>query len=644
MGLLIPSNLSASRLEAILGALPKSRNRDYLLSANNIVEKNRYTLPPFGVVKFAELVDWKDSRSRSFERLIHGFTFLGCLTDAYKETQDIKYINKGMELINDWLKQHSYLKDKGKMAYHDETTALRLEYFLKFYIFARNIISETDQKKLETRMWETASLLADDDFHSTNTNHGMFQDISLLLFAFYFNGQNNNLGDSYVILAVRRLKDYFLDVYTKDGVHKEQSPSYHMLVTQNIKKLISWIEEIDPLISKEFINIYNKSEEFSTYIIRPDGHFPPMCDTEPKAIKDSSYARLYGSETYQFAVTSGKLGLPPKENDKVFQEAGYAIFRDDWSKKENATYVLYSAAYNANYHKHSDDLNLTIYSGGEIITEAGPNGYNYKDPYTKYAYSSFAHNTLIVDGQGLPRTDGKFEKVYLSEYKIENDVSEATGINERFEGVSHKRNVKYKKKTQEIIVNDDISSENTHEYKLFWHVAPNIKVKISNQIIELFRDSNKVMEIEILTDIPVNITATTGQKKPILRGWQFPLMEKAVPLTTVEVSVNGSIVACSTVFRMNNFKLPKPVIKELEFAKIAEDKLRVKCNAEGTFLSYAYYLYKNNELVEKNHYTKNNIFEYSTSEAGEYFIKVFVRDSHQQKAISNTSTIKILNK
>ena len=95
-----------------MDALPKSRNKDYLLSANNIVDKNIYTFPPFGMVKFPKLIDWKDNRSRSFERLIHGFTFLGCLTDAYKETRDQRYIQKGIELINDWLEKHSLKRIK----------------------------------------------------------------------------------------------------------------------------------------------------------------------------------------------------------------------------------------------------------------------------------------------------------------------------------------------------------------------------------------------------------------------------------------------------------------------------------------------------------------------------------------------------
>jgi len=606
MELFIPSNLSLERLNAILETLPKSRNRDYLLSAKSIVEQNAYTLPPFGVVKFPTLIDWNDNRSRSFERLIHGFTFLGCLTDAFQETNDMKYINKGLELINDWLEKHSFEKNKETMAYHDETTALRLQYFLRFYIVARNVISDMDREKIEVRMRATAALLADDDFHSTNTNHGMFQDTALLLYSFYFDDEKNKVCHKYINLAIQRLKDYFFDVYTQDGVHKEHSPSYHMLVSINIKKLVSFLEEIDPSISQEFVALFNKTEEYSTHIIRPDGTFPPMCDTEPLFVKNSSYAKLYDSETYQYAVTAGKAGKLPEENIKIFPEAGYAIFRDDWSKKENATYVLFSAAYHVNYHKHSDDLNVTIFSGGEIITEAGPNGYNYQDPYTKYAYSSFAHNTLIVDGKGLPRTEGKYDKVYFKDYHTSNDFSEVTGVNKRIDGVEHQRNVKYNHKSNSVVVNDYVTSNSKHEYKLLWHIAPEIKVHLRDRIVELFRNDEKVMEIEITTAAPIRIRTVKGQTVPSILGWKFPKMEAKEMLTTLEVDISGDDIQCTTEFRLADFHVPvrkqAPFTMEKEFPSFRslryhfepatseshKDQLFVIFSALGAKYSYLY--------------------------------------------------------
>ncbi|MGE7605404.1 heparinase II/III domain-containing protein [Peribacillus frigoritolerans] len=558
LSIYIPASLTSEQLEAIISALPGSRNKDAMLSANRMVQDNSYMIPPFGVTKYenSDSISWEDDQSRSFKRLIHGHTFLGCLTEAYRQTHNVKYVQKGMNLIHDWISQYPYSKSKNTMAYHDETTALRLQYWLKFYTYARKELGEEDRLVIEKQMRFTAALLAEDDFHSTNTNHGMFQDIALLLFSFYFEKEIEVCGE-FKELAITRLKKYFLHIFTLEGVHKEHSPSYHFLVANNVRRIAGWLKEISPDLGKSFMDIYQGSESYATHIIRPDGYLPAIGDTEAKLVKSSGYANLYESPEYLYAVTKGEQGKPSKKNDCVFKESGYAIFRDDWTKKEEATYVLFSAAYHTAYHKHSDDLSLHIYSNGDIITEAGPNGYNYKDPYTQYAYSSFAHNTLIVDGQGLPRVDQQYDKVYIADYNLSPDEPEALGVNERFEGVKHSRNVKYLKTEKRIIVTDQIQSEQKHEYKILWHVAPDIQVYVRDSIVSLFRNEEKVAEMEFKTTSPIRVQSIQGQTKPTLQGWFFPKMESKQEATVIEVELSGANVTCTTEFRLSSFKINK---------------------------------------------------------------------------------------
>jgi Heparinase II/III-like protein/Heparinase II/III N-terminus len=653
MDIFIPPHLTFKQVNTLISILPKSRNKDFMKTAENIIKKNAYALPPFGVIKYDNLVDWEDKRSRSYERLIHGHTFLGCLTDAYCASQNYSYVEKALYLIKDWVQKHDYKRSKDTMAYHDETSALRLQYFLRFYIVVKDKISEEDRSLLEINMWEHADLLSKDFFHSTNTNHGMFQDIALLQFSTYFKGENEELCSYYEKLATKRLKEYFENIFTHDGVHKEHSPSYHMLVVSNIRRLIGWMKEIDSNLTTDFQSIYLQAEEFAKYIIRPDGILPQICDTEPKEVKKSSYRSLFDSPEYLFSVTSGQKGKPPRENGKVFKEAGYAVFRDDWMKKKGTTYVLFTAAYNADYHKHSDDLNLYIYSNGEVITEAGPNGYNYKDPFTKYAYSSFAHNTLIVDGKGLPRTDGTYDKVYMSDYKISDEENEATGINLRYDGVSHKRKVSYKSKEQLIVSSDAITSDTEHEYKLLWHTAPDIKTKVNGNFINLFRKDKKIMEIEIKTSSNFEIKLNSGIVKPKVQGWYFPKMEDKKPLTTIEVILKGSSINVDTMFRLKSFlssdisyvddteRVLHPKIKNVEIQKLEDESIKVKCNAVGNELKYAFYVYKNNEVLEKFHYQRNPIFKYIPREPGSYMVRAYIRDKFNERKAVNSKVIKV---
>jgi hypothetical protein len=342
----------------------------------------------------------------------------------------------------------------------------------------------------------------------------------------------------------------------------------------NLKKLAVWLMELDPSSGKAFQAIYENTERYGTAILLPDGSMPSIGDTEPKKIKDSIYEDVYESLMYRYAVTAGLEGELPSESDTVFTESGYAVFRDDWSKKEAGTYVLFSAAYHTSYHKHSDDLSIYLYSDGEILTEAGPNGYNYKDEYTQYAYSSAAHNTLLVDGQGLPRIDGQYSKVYMDSFQISPEASEATGVNERFDDVRHERKVLYKKQEGCILIRDRMVSEEQHQYKLLWHLAPDLKVYAHDRIIECFRENKKVAEIEFTSDTSFTTRAVKGKELPEIQGWVFPEMETKRKATVIEVELIGDMTECLTEVRLTSFRINRdkePILKEESHFKSTRD-------------------------------------------------------------------------
>ncbi|RWZ59152.1 alginate lyase family protein [Halobacillus fulvus] len=543
------------QMNLIYKALPGSRNKDHMKSADLILDQDTYMIPPFGVFEYPNGIEWDEESSRGFLRLLHGHSFLGCLTAAYESTGEFKYLNKAKKIVLEWVEQFDYEHSKNSMAFHDETTALRLNYWIKLHMLLNyeGSTEKEDIKLLERNMWETADLLSMDYFHSTNTNHGMFQDISLLFFSLYFN--DDQVCPDYKKLAIKRLRNYFSAVYTEEGVHKEHSPSYHLLVTSNLKKIIEWFGGIAPDIIQEFSSLYSKTETFSTAMIKPDGYLPSIGDTEAVKVLKTGYRSLYTSEEYLYAVTGGKQGLPPEQTDFVFQDAGYAIFRNDWSKKEEDTYVLFSAAYHGDYHKHSDDLNVLIYSDGNLLTDAGPNGYNYKDPFTEYAYSSFAHNTLLVDGKGLPRVDKQEEKVYMDSYHLSPDESSASGVNSRFEDVTHQRTVKYNKIEESILVEDSVESPNRHDYTFLWHLSSDLDIHVRDKIVEAFRDDKKVAEIEFSSESQLILKHKTGEVEPDIQGWSFPKMETKEESTVIEVHLNGKSTSCKAEFRLNNFKL-----------------------------------------------------------------------------------------
>ncbi|MFQ8600385.1 MAG: heparinase II/III family protein [Oscillospiraceae bacterium] len=110
-----------------------------------------------------------------------------------------------------------------------------------------------------------------------------------------------------------------------------------------------------------------------------------------------------------------------------------------------------TAAYHTKYHKHCDDLSILVHKGGDILVEAGCNGFDYKDPMTRYSYSCFAHNTLVVDDASLPRVDGKYDCVYIEDGSTGDEASFVSAVNKRYHDTIHKRRADYYGKDYTIV-------------------------------------------------------------------------------------------------------------------------------------------------------------------------------------------------
>ncbi|MCM1989298.1 alginate lyase family protein [Oceanirhabdus seepicola] len=529
--------------------LPSAINKDYINAAEKIIRDDIYMIPPYGSTSYPKSINWTEDpkNTRSFMRLLHGHFFINDLVAAYKKSKKVEYLLKGFEIIKDWILNNPYNNPAHKMAWHDETTASRLMTWISFFNEARKLLNDNESELFLKSIFLHVKLLSSSNFYSKNTNHGMFQDQALIIYSDYFWEFNNSKNINK--LACSRMKEYFDFIFSSEGIHLEHSPKYHQMIAQYLKKYGDYLNSVNSPFSKELINLYNKASKFATYIIKPDGYLPQIGDTDRLRARSGIWIN---NPYYRYAVTKGREGRVPLENDKVFPKSGYAIFRDDWQKKEKGVYILFIAAYHVAYHKHCDDLSLWIYSNGDIIRESGPNGFDYKNKFTRYTYSSFSHNTLIVDNKSLPRTDGKYKSVRLTEYKVDKNISRVTGINERFEGVKHIRTVEYFKDTKNITITDNIKSEKEHEYKLLWNLADDIKPVIKGTKILLYRGKVLVMRVSIETNTKFSIRTIRGQVKPFVLGWICEKFCQQKPTSALIIGFTGRNVSIKTKFTIMN--------------------------------------------------------------------------------------------
>lgn len=522
-------------------------NKDYLQAAENMIRDRLYSFPPFGVFPYKNSIDWYGDAStqRSFLRLLHGHFILNDLIKAYRQTKDLHYLHTGYEMIQDWILKNPFDNPANPMAWHDETTARRLINWIAFFDTARTSLPDQTLGYWFNHVKDHADRLNTPGFYVQNTNHGMFQDQALIVFGDYFSSLKGSraLKD----LARSRLKNYFNVILSSEGVHLEHSPGYHELIARKLLTYGSYFKQQNDSLGEFFLEKYQQASQFATHIIKPDGLLPQIGDTQQ--VKPSS--KLWREDPcYTYAISQGKKGSPPIENDIVFPEAGYAIFRENWTEKEQGTYVLFIAAYHTSYHKHGDDLSVWIYTrGGDVLIEAGPYGYNYQDSRTQYGYSSFAHNALLVDHRSLPRTDGKYSAVQVTDFKITPDKSWVTGINKRYHDVIHTRKLEYDKLNAQIKVTDKISSRVEHEYTLLWHLAPDIEALLSNpnQVI-LNRKNTPIMKIRVTGNPKCSISKVKGRRHPYLLGWTFKELGREEPIETLIFNFKGKSALINTEF------------------------------------------------------------------------------------------------
>jgi hypothetical protein len=84
-----------------------------------------------------------------------------------------------------------------------------------------------------------------------------------------------------------------------------------------------------------------------------------------------------------------------------------------------------------------------------------------------------------------------------------------------------------------------------------------------------------------------------------------------------------------------------PTINKVVIQEVDEHNIKVICTATGEKLQYAYYVYKDNKILQKISYRPNNRLAYKVQKPGEYMVKVYVRDSKGKKDVKNTKAIKV---
>jgi hypothetical protein len=554
--LVLPTNFNLMR-EAVARQLPQAADAAARSRAEAFFNDGVIVSTKFGHLSYDDGAVWTDVSKRSQARFVHGFLFFSDWHGTVLKDSDEarKYAAFAIEVIRNWAADFRDGTLAPKVSHHDETTAQRLIQLTALVPRLKDVVTDEDFIWLSELALETARLLATDDFHATGNNHGMFQDIALLYFSVLCNFTSDHEREEFFATATERLYSYFSTSFTSEGVHIENTPTYHLMVSRYVHGVLDIIATADHPHADHYKLLLRNAAEYATHAVMPNGMYPPISDTTQQSEVRAARQNIFDSAEFAYAASAGKMGVKPQRRTLVLPDSGYAIYRSAWGDPA-ATFALFSAAYNANYHKHSDDLSLFLRSGGvDLLSEAGGYGYDYKDPLTKFGYSSYAHNCLVVDGISLPRTDDFANLTTMEADDVRGDGYRVTGRTGRLTDTTHSRTVDIQERdgVPYIDVSDTIESQAEHSYELLWNLGPDVEAVAHGQGFEVFHDGRKVLDLQFEANVPTRVSIHRGEKRPKYLGWRFPRFGQAVPAPVVKIAFQGRGAQLQTRIRLAEF-------------------------------------------------------------------------------------------
>jgi len=242
-----------------------------------------------------------------------------------------------------------------------------------------------------------------------------------------------------------------------DGVYFEQSSYYHRYTTDFYLHflLLSRANDIalPPVVEQSLVLLL----DHLMYITRPDGSTPlfgdddggrlVMLDDRPAddfratlavgavVFDRSDYKFVAGDAAETLLWMSGVEGLnrfdaleatEPSQTSKAFCAGGYYVLRDGWRPDSN--YLLFDCGPHGSLncgHAHADALSIDLAANGRTtLIDPGTYTYTGSKELRDWFRSSYAHNTVSVDGESSSVPNGAFTWKTIARCSLDRWISQ----------------------------------------------------------------------------------------------------------------------------------------------------------------------------------------------------------------------------
>lgn len=278
-----------------------------------------------------------------------------------------------------------------------------------------------------------------------------------------------------------------LETVRPDGVLREPTTNYHMLVMNRFSSIIERVRGLGLPLPQEMVQLVERMFDYIMYATMPDGTLPAWGDSGNPSTPDllERGARLFQREDFRYVWgmrkraepgTGGKPasaegqpeGTPPAKTSVAFPDGGYYFMRTGWGCDDHYL-ALHCGPYGS--HGHNDTLAIVAAAYGRTVL-FDPGICTYGTPEASELKATISHNTVTVDRcDALPGVADNWVAAERFDY--------FAGHNEGYrglEGVIHHRRIWFLKPAAGLdavwLILDDVTGAGDHTCQLWYRFAP----------------------------------------------------------------------------------------------------------------------------------------------------------------------------
>lgn len=544
-----------SELEPVVYAVGKSGAHSS--EACRFSEVGKFTI--FADIGDATTVDppfnWRQDpfESRSWQAQLHTLRFLDVLFFRYGQSEDLRALRMASEIAVDWCKSNLHgAEEISEFAWGDKVTGDRAPYlgYVLREAARHDLLSPEDASVLWSSVLDHIEFLLDETTYTARSNHGLAQDIGLVLLSGYLDFLPESACWRRFGLQ-RFVRTLSAHLSTDEGLYLEHSPHYQWVIGNLVRRFIRMAN----LADKRLENLLDELEGAAGWLVLPDGRTPPIGDSD---LEDApAWARTAAAEC---------LGL------KLFPHAGVAVSR------HRESMLITTASYHSRVHKHADELGFCLVEKGKLLlAEAGKFSYDSHEPARQYALSASGHNVLLVDGRDFTPADQAPYGGGIVRGGAGQGVQVIEGINPllKSQGVSHARTFVYAPGRITLVI-DRLESTVVHSYQRLFHFTPQADIDQSSAREVQFSMKNGPSGTLIdYGQSDGEMDVGVGDPGPPMRGWMFPSFREWQPAATISLTTRGSSALLAAAIWIG-----RPV--DLRISEKARHELSIEGGARGS--------------------------------------------------------------